>query len=158
MDSSVIKPLLEEIAKHKKAAEEYRQLAREAEQLALKAERTASAWESILSQAKALQEQEQQPSGDKVIQMSKTPASVRSRFDYAREVIQQHRTQGVFPSDIRRLATEQGFNCPSSFPYSMLHRMIKNGKLRRDDFTGRYFPIDGLFTAKVVEGEIVTEG
>jgi hypothetical protein len=129
MDQSLVDPILDKIRIHRKRAEYHKQRADE--------------WELVLAQIQALQRQEQ-PSG-KTEQFSLAlpkPKEDRdaNRFVFARNVLRAHSQDGILPVEIRRLANEQGFSCPTNYPYKLLTNMVKQGTARKDE-AGRYYPV-----------------
>src|SRR5437763_1006224 len=142
MDCSVSKPILEQISKYRRRASEFRQQAQTFENFAAEQEKLATAWDAILSQVQVLQRGEQ-PEGqviEFVPPQAKRPARrSANRFEFAREVMRQHRSDGVLPVDIRKLANDSGISCPTNYPYKLLTRMVNAGKARKDEATGRYF-------------------
>ena len=90
----------------------------------------------VVAQIQALQRQEQ-PSG-KTEQFSLAlpkPKEDRdaNRFVFARNVLRAHSQDGILPVEIRRLANEQGFSCPTNYPYKLLTNMVKQGTARKDE-------------------------
>jgi hypothetical protein len=130
MDQSIVDPIIKKISHHRKRGEYHF--------------RRADEWEVILAQIQALQRQEQ-PSGktDEFALAIPKPKKERpaNRNLFARELLQQSAQDGILPVDIRRLANEVGFSCPTNYPYKLLSTLVDQGKAYKDEASGKYFPV-----------------
>lgn len=111
----------------------------------------AAEWERILSEIQRLQRLEQLPADAEVPKLATTkkanPAGSgnehnrHNRFQFARDSLIQAGEKGRTPAEIRVLANEAHFSCPSNFPYKLLTKLVAQGKARKDKETGRYFAV-----------------
>lgn len=144
MDESATRPILEKIRFYRSKAKACRAEAAENEKLAVENEKIAASWETVLSQIQTLQRQAQ-PAGKRLRWLVKENKKLdrTNRFALARDALRINPGVGMLPVEIRRLANQRGFSCPSNYPYKLLTKLVKEGKVRKDEETGRYFPIEG---------------
>jgi hypothetical protein len=64
--------------------------------------------------------------------------SLKARNDFARELLKQAGKTGITPAEIRQRANENGISTPNNFPYKMFRVMKEQGKIEKDEKTGRY--------------------
>jgi uncharacterized protein YPO0396 len=69
-------------------------------------------------------------------------AREEARCQIARQAL-QHAKDGILPVDVRRLTNERGLSTPSNFPYKLFTSLVQSGRARKDDVSGRYYPIGG---------------
>jgi hypothetical protein len=130
----------------------------------------ADNWDRVLAQIQALQRQEQalgrvedfkleQPEleqvekpeareeADKKTKAAPTKSNLKKikdgvkRADFARKLLLQHEADGIPPVDVRTAANAAGISTPTNYPYKIFTRMVKSGTARKDEETGRYYPV-----------------
>jgi hypothetical protein len=113
-------------------------------------EKRALEWERLLAQIQDMQRDEQKKAdaerGERMEPVRTTRAA--NRNDFAREVLHRYAKEGVLPADVRRLANQQGISAPTNYPYKLFTLMVKQGKARKDETSGRYYPEQGAESAK----------
>ena len=96
-------------------------------------------WERIAAEIQQLHRMEQVSADADLprIQAIKN-TSQKARNDFARELLIQVGKAGITPAEIRQRANEHGISTPNNFPYKMLRVMKEQGKIDKDEKTGRY--------------------
>jgi hypothetical protein len=130
MDKSLTEPILDKIRFHKKRVHHHQEQVAE--------------WERVLAQVQSLQRQEQ-PSGQ--VEQFELPLPkpkgerAANRNAFARDLLREHAKHGILPVEIRKLANDAGFPCPTNYPYKLLAILLEQGKVHKHK-TGRYFPVE----------------